>query len=112
MHLTTRVAAWRTTEKRGKKIAEKSSPTNGVANNDPQHIVIVDDHSGLLKLMQVLLTDEGYAVETLNSTAGSHSRIMEIKPDLLILDMILETPDAGWQFLQAIKLDPQTKNIP
>ena len=93
-------------------MAGNIGPANGEPHNDRQRIVIVDDHSGLLKLIEVLLTDEGYAVDTMTSTAGSHVRIKEIKPDLLILDMILETPDAGWQFLQAMKLDPQTNDIP
>ena len=26
--------------------------------------------------------------------------------------MVLETPDAGWLFLQLVKLDPQTRDIP
>jgi CheY-like chemotaxis protein len=93
-------------------VADNTSPTNGRSNIDRQRIVIVDDNLAVLEYMQVLLADEGYAVDTLNSTAGSHVRIKELKPDLLILDMVLETPDAGWQFLQTLKLDPQTRDIP
>lgn len=75
-------------------------------------IVVLNDSWDLLRLMQELLTEEGYHVDIMHAAQGAHQRIKEIDPALVILDMVLETPDAGWQYLQLLKLDPRTIDIP
>lgn len=75
-------------------------------------IVVMNDSKDLLRLMKELLEGEGYAVEIMHAAEGAYDRIREIKPDLVILDIVLEKPDSGWQLLQILKLGPQTGEIP
>ncbi len=75
-------------------------------------IAVVDDDSALIDLMCELLADEGY--DTISHKVGNtaYKMIKEKQPDLVGLDIRLETPDAGWLILELVRLDPQTTTIP
>jgi DNA-binding response OmpR family regulator len=92
-------------------MSDDTRTEEGPTNRRP-FIAVLNDSLELLKLMQYLLVDEGYDVEIMHATDGAQLRIVELKPDLLILDMIISEPDDGWQLLQIIKLDPRTSKIP
>lgn len=75
-------------------------------------IAVVDDDSALIDLICELLADEGY--DTISHKVGNtaYKMIKAKQPDLVVLDIRLETPDAGWLILELIRLDPQTTAIP
>jgi two-component system alkaline phosphatase synthesis response regulator PhoP len=73
-----------------------------VVNNDPV----------FLELMQMLLTDEGMDVITAYTSNNGYTTIEKDMPDVVILDIRLEHPEAGWNLLQLIRLNPKTRNIP
>jgi CheY-like chemotaxis protein len=75
-------------------------------------IAVVNDDSAFLHLMHQLLTDEGY--ETILHTVGStaYEMIKERKPDLVVLDIRMDEPGAGWLVLDLMRLDPETASIP
>ncbi|MGA7730373.1 MAG: response regulator [Chloroflexia bacterium] len=77
-----------------------------------RRIVVVNDSDELLELMKIVLEEEGYAATVLHGSDGAYRSIKEIDPALLILDVVLEKPDAGWQLLQILKLDAATSEIP
>ena len=76
------------------------------------HIVVANDDNVYLELMQELLQQEGYKVTVLHAGRESYKEIKAALPSLLILDMVLERPDAGWHVLGKLKLDPETTQIP
>jgi CheY-like chemotaxis protein len=39
-------------------------------------------------------------------------RVEELRPDLIVLDYIIGREDLGWQFLQLLKLDRATRDVP
>jgi CheY-like chemotaxis protein len=39
-------------------------------------------------------------------------RIEADRPDLLVLDFVIQDEGKGWQFLQLLKMDPDTRDIP
>lgn len=75
-------------------------------------IAVVNDDTTFLKLMNDLLTGEGY--ETFIHTVGStaYERIKSTMPDLVILDIRMEHAGSGWLTLDLMRLDPVTKDIP
>lgn len=77
-----------------------------------QRIAIVNDDSIYLELMQDLLEDEGYKVTVWNREENPYHLLKRDRPKLLILDIRLETPDAGWKVLEQVRLDPATTHIP
>ena len=71
----------------------------------------MNDDALFLELMEQLL-EEGYRVLPINEGDQAYQRIKKHRPELVILDIRLGTPDAGWLVLEALRLDPSMRNIP
>jgi CheY-like chemotaxis protein len=87
--------------------------THGEPGDRAQPLIgVVNDDTVFLQLMDELLTEEGYStfIHFVGSTA--YDRIKEEQPDLVILDIRMEHPEAGWITLDLIRLDPVTRPIP
>ena len=74
-------------------------------------ILIVEDEESLLKLESILLTSKGYAVQGVGDGQAALDAISEIKPDLVLLDIMLPEID-GFEVCRRIKSDDGTKHIP
>lgn len=77
-----------------------------------RRIAIVNDDTEFLLLMSTLLTEESYEVLVWRESEKAHAVIAENNPDLVILDVRLEHPEAGWQLLELLRLNPATAKIP
>ena len=75
-------------------------------------IAVVNDDMAFLGLMEQLLEEEGYRVLPLNEAGQAYQMLKRHRPELVILDIRLGNPDAGWLVLEALRLDPATTNIP
>jgi len=75
-------------------------------------IIIANDDTTYLGLMQELLTEEGYRVEVAPVDGDAYPIIRDKQPDLIILDIRLSNPDSGLLVLDLVRLDPTTTNIP
>src|SRR5262245_8408271 len=64
-----------------------------------QTILLVDDDAGVSSLVVDILEGEGYGVQTVSTGAEAEAAIDRIKPDLVILDIML--PDADGLMLCA-----------
>ena len=73
-------------------------------------ILIIDDDPDIVEGMKVVLESKDYAV--LNATNGEEGikRAKDDKPDLVILDVMMETKDKGFEVARAIK--KENKNLP
>ncbi len=81
----------------------------------PKHVFIIDDTPAILDLFRELLEEAGYAV-TLDTFAGDLTdelaRVQGANPDLIILDFMIGGEQIGWQFLQMLKMERATANLP
>jgi CheY-like chemotaxis protein len=80
-----------------------------------KHVLVVNDTPEILDLFQLLLSDEGFRVTLDRFTvemAEMHSRVKTMKPDIIVLDYLIGREDSGWQFLQLLKMDRETRDIP
>jgi DNA-binding response OmpR family regulator len=66
-------------------------------------ILIVDDDPDIVEAGRLVLEREGYEVESAPSRAEGMKRIEEVKPDLLILDVMMEEPDDGLRMAREIR---------
>ncbi len=73
--------------------------------------LIVDENRRFNNLLAFHLQREGYEPIQRYQGAGTLEQVQELKPSLITLDVMLSQHD-GWQILQALKSDPQTKDIP
>jgi CheY-like chemotaxis protein len=80
-----------------------------------QHIFVINDTAAILELFTVLLEEEGYRVSTDGFSVellAMLDRIRAERPDLIILDFVIADEGKGWQFLQLLKMDRVTRDIP
>ena len=74
-------------------------------------IVCVDDDLNVQKLYRQYLTDLDYELVSLNGTENVLEEIIQIMPDLVLLDIMLPRRD-GWDILAELKKHPETRRIP
>ncbi len=86
-----------------------------VKESPQRHIVVIDDTPQLLDLFVELLGDAGYRVTPDRFTVEADRLLSDVKaakPDLIVLDHIIGNEGQGWQFLQLLKMDRETRDIP
>ncbi len=75
-------------------------------------IAVIDDDPAVSAFLQDLLIDEGYEPVLWNRGAGAGAFVKRTRPFAVLLDMNMETPDAGLQVAEALCGDPDTQGIP
>ena len=66
-------------------------------------ILIVDDDPDIVDAGRLVLEREGYQVESASNRADGMKALAEVKPDLLILDVMMEEPDDGLRMAREIR---------
>jgi CheY-like chemotaxis protein len=79
---------------------------------NPARILIVDDDADITEAMRVVLEKKGYAVEAAIDSKDAANRIKSQKPDLIILDVMMNTKSEGFDYSRQIKNDPKLRDIP
>ena len=78
----------------------------------PKRILVVDDDVDIVEAMKTVLGASGYAVDTAASGTECLARVAEQKPDLIILDVMMESDTEGFHVSYKLKGDAGTKDIP
>jgi DNA-binding response OmpR family regulator len=76
------------------------------------HILVVNHAAEILDLMRELLEREGYQVSTLPVTEQDLDRIVELDPDLIVIDYMWPSSGNEWTLLNLLTIDPRTVAIP
>jgi len=66
-------------------------------------ILLVDDDCDLTESLSQVLKVKGYEVEVAHSGQEGLKKLLEVKPDLLILDVMMETDTAGFEAVYKIR---------
>lgn len=74
-------------------------------------ILIVDDDPDIVDAGRLVLEREGYEVVGAPNRADGMKKLEEIKPDLLILDVMMEEPDDGLRMAREIRKSGNTVPI-
>ncbi len=74
-----------------------------------KRILVVDDDPAILEVIEIILLENKYDVET--SRSGRVFRDLKNKPDLILLDVLLSGED-GRDIVKKLKLDDKTRDIP
>jgi len=75
-------------------------------------ILIVDDDPDLVEAMKVVLESKSYHVVTAGSGEEGLERVKSGRPDLIILDVMMESKDEGFDVSRKIRADDVSKNVP
>ena len=76
----------------------------------PPRILVVDDRPLNLKLTRLLLTGEGYEVQTAIDAEQTLAVLQGFRPDLILMDLQLPGID-GFELTRRLKADPATTAI-
>lgn len=74
-------------------------------------ILVVDDDTDILSVMEILLTMKGFEVEVTAKGENTFPKITTFRPDLILLDVLISGHD-GRTICQQLKSDEATKHIP
>jgi len=66
-------------------------------------IAIIDDDPDILDASSLVLTAKGYEVITADNPVDGFKIVMEKKPDLIILDVMMDEPDDGFFLAQKLR---------
>ncbi len=90
---------------------EQPKPLPELAPLKDRLVLVVDDEDDSRILLTNLTEECGYRVITADSGELALRRAREVRPDLILLDLMMPQMD-GWQVLTALKADPELQNIP
>jgi DNA-binding response OmpR family regulator len=76
-----------------------------------RRILAVDDDNDILEVVQYILEESGYEVETLSDGRNLFNAIRQHQPDLILLDIMLGGLD-GRELCRHLKLSKETQDIP
>ncbi len=75
-------------------------------------ILIVDDDPDITEAIKMVLETEGYSVESASDGTAGLEHIKKNRPDLVILDVMMNTIDEGFVLSRELKSNPRLKSIP
>jgi DNA-binding response OmpR family regulator len=68
----------------------------------PRKILVVEDDPNINELIRITLTSPFHAITCVEDGADAMTKLAEIKPDLVLLDILIPKPD-GWEIYKAIR---------
>jgi DNA-binding response OmpR family regulator len=74
-------------------------------------IAIIDDDPDILDASSLVLTSKGYEVITAQNPEDGYKIVTENKPDLIILDVMMNEPDDGFFLAQKFRKNKITTPI-
>lgn len=76
-------------------------------------IAIVDDDPSMRQLLETLLVESGYSVQSWANGLTAFEELVKSPPELIILDLRLgDDPEAGWQILSLLRMERRTARTP
>jgi CheY-like chemotaxis protein len=66
-------------------------------------ILVVDDDFDLLEQLKMVLTAAGYEVTAAEGSKAAEEELLKMKPDLAVLDLMMEEKDSGFVLSHQIK---------
>lgn len=78
-----------------------------------KHVLIVDDDPDIVEAMRLILEAHEYEVTSAGNTADGLAAVKEIQPDVIILDVMMETDTDGFHFAYTLRnAEPGTEFEP
>ena len=86
----------------------QTQPRMQEGSRETPTILIIEDDQNMLQLLSRILESEGYCVVLAQDGVSGMSLLREVKPDLVLLDIMMPGPD-GYMILESIR---QHSNVP
>ena len=93
-------------------LVSQAFPRDNLNTMFMKKILLIDDDQDLLRSFEVTLENQGFTTLTANNGQEGLSRLQKESPDLLVLDVMMDTDLEGYNLLHKIKKDPSNKELP
>jgi len=77
-----------------------------------KRILLVDDDIDIITVLETILRREGYDVLSASNKADGFKLVKSWKPDLAILDVMMDAPYDGFELAKMIRDDHATARLP
>lgn len=97
----------------GGAVGRSTAPDEGetVMETAPLTIMVVDDSVSIRQVVSRLIEDQGWRVVTAKDGLEALERLRQTRPDLIVLDIEMPRMN-GYEFLMAIRAEPEYKDVP
>lgn len=75
-------------------------------------IAVVNNDTVFLEMMAEVLREGGWETDIYREGDRAYEQLKASPPDLIILDIRMESPETGWTLLELLTLDPAMLPIP
>lgn len=75
-------------------------------------ILVVDDDPDIVATSRIILEGNGYEVLTASNGKEALERLSRVKPDLMLLDVMMASDTEGFDLAFRLKEDPEFKDLP
>lgn len=82
-----------------------------MAENKDYTILVVDDSTTNVVLLEAILDEKGYRIDTALNAKEAYNLIEKNTPDLILLDLLMPKI-SGFDFLEEIRKNDNTKSTP
>jgi CheY-like chemotaxis protein len=76
-----------------------------------KRILIVDDDPDLVLALKAAIASAGYAVDTAENGTRALEKAAEAKPDLAIVDVMMDTPSEGVHLTHRFRADENLRDV-
>jgi len=80
--------------------------------NKPQKVLLIDDDPSFITAITPILESRGYQVEAAYNKEEGMEKIEKLRPDLILLDIMMERLTDGFDLCYKLKHDPELRKIP
>jgi CheY-like chemotaxis protein len=77
-----------------------------------KRILIVDDDADFITATKAVLAGAGYEVTECSRATEALAKARDIRPDLIVLDVMMETGTAGFHVAYQVRKDPDLTGTP
>lgn len=79
---------------------------------EKKKVLLVDDDLDSIKVNATFLKLHGFETEVAFNAQEGYQKAKELKPDLIVLDVCMETQNAGFDLNKKIRVDKDISSIP
>ncbi len=77
-----------------------------------KRVLLVDDDKDLVQSLKVVLEANGFEVATEHNGTDAMAAVAARKPDVIVLDVMMDTDTEGFGVAYKLESDPVTRRIP
>lgn len=76
-----------------------------------KHVLLIEDEPNIIEAIRFILSRDGWSVDTHSDGANAIERVQSMRPDLIILDVMLPNK-SGYDILRDLRDNPMTAKLP